>query len=94
MKLKLILLVAILLLATGCANVATCVSTEEYGFWNGLWHGIVAPFSFIGSLFSDNIALYAVNNNGNWYDFGFAFGAGILSIGGRTYSAHKSSNRK
>lgn len=74
-----VLLVAVLF--TGCADVTPikeCVIDTPYGFLGGLWHGIIAPFSFIGSLFSDDIAMYAVNNNGGWYDFGFVLGAGIL----------------
>lgn len=81
-KIKLILyLIVIILLLTGCANVENindCVVEEPYGFWNGLLHGIIAPFSFIGSLFSESISMYGVNNTGGWYDFGFALGAGIL----------------
>jgi hypothetical protein len=64
-----------------CADVSQiekCVTDTPYGFWGGLWHGIIAPISFIGSLFRDDIAMYAVNNNGGWYDFGFVLGAGIL----------------
>jgi len=80
----LILLLAIVLLMSGCAdvtNIDECRTTEPYGFWYGLWHGIIAPFSFIGSLFDSDIAMYAVNNNGNWYNFGFVLGAGILGFG-------------
>ena len=74
---------AALLLFTlsGCAEVTPieqCVTTEPYGFLGGLWHGFIAPASFILSLFMDNVAMYAVNNNGGWYDFGFVLGAGIL----------------
>jgi hypothetical protein len=78
-----VLLVFILFM--GCADVTpieACVIDTPYGFWGGIWHGIVAPFSFIGSLFSNDIAIYAVNNNGGWYDFGFVLGAGILFGGG------------
>ena len=77
-----VLLLAVLF--NGCANVTPikeCVIDAPYGFFGGLWHGIVAPLSFIGSLFSDDIAMYAVNNNGGWYDFGFVLGAGILFKG-------------
>tara|TARA_R110002020_G_C15829421_1_gene734018 strand:- start:216 stop:497 length:282 start_codon:yes stop_codon:yes gene_type:complete len=73
-------LLAVFLL-TGCADavqIKECVIDTPYGFWGGLWHGIIAPFSFIGSLFSDDIAMYAVNNSGGWYNFGFVLGAGIL----------------
>ena len=81
-------LAALLLLAVilpGCADVTpidACVTESPYGFWGGLWHGIIAPFSFIGSIIDDDIAMYAVNNNGGWYDFGFVLGAGILFGGG------------
>jgi hypothetical protein len=73
------------ILLTGCANVTpieACVKDEPYGFWYGLWHGIIAPISFVISLFTDDVAMYGVNNNGGWYDFGFVLGAGILFGGG------------
>jgi len=68
---------------TGCAdvsNVQECLPTVQhtYGFWGGTWHGMISWFSFIGSLFNDGIAVYAVNNNGGWYDFGFIGGLGII----------------
>jgi hypothetical protein len=47
-----------------------------------LWHGIIAPASFVVSLFSDNVAVWAVNNNGGWYTFGFLIGVGGLGFGG------------
>jgi hypothetical protein len=72
------------LLLTGCADVEhvnDCVQSEPYGFWSGLWHGIISPFSFIGSLFNESIAMYAVNNSGSLYDLGFVLGSGILFRG-------------
>jgi len=81
------LLVAVLF--TGCADVTLieeCTTVAPYGFWGGLWHGIISPLSFIGSLFDDDIAMYALNNNGGWYDFGFVIGAGIL-FGGSSRSS-------
>lgn len=60
------------------------------GFWLGLWHGIIAPFTFVISLFTDNVSLYEVHNNGNWYDFGFVLGAGILFGGGGLGSRRRS----
>jgi hypothetical protein len=56
------------------------------GFWLGLWHGIICPFTFIISLFSNNVHMYEVHNNGGWYNFGFVLGAGIL-FGGSGKSA-------
>jgi hypothetical protein len=52
------------------------------GFWLGLWHGLIAPVTFVISLFTDGVNLYEVHNNGNWYDLGFVLGAGILFGGG------------
>jgi hypothetical protein len=75
------LLLLLVILLPGCANVTPIdpsVTAKPYGFLGGLCHGIIAPFSFIGSLIDDDIAMYAVNNNGGWYDFGFVLGAGIL----------------
>jgi hypothetical protein len=64
--------------AIGTAGDADVVA----GFLLGLWHGIIAPVTFIISLFTNNVNLYEVHNNGNWYDFGFVLGAGILFGGG------------
>lgn len=52
------------------------------GFWQGLWHGIISPVTFIISLFNEHVSIYEVHNDGNWYDFGFVLGAGILFGGG------------
>ena len=82
---SILILALILILFTGCAeavSVEDCVSAEPYGFWGGLWHGIISPLTFLISLFKDDVAMYAVNNNGGWYDFGFVLGAGILFGGG------------
>jgi hypothetical protein len=91
MKKKLLFFVLATVILSGCAdvsNIQACVTVEPYGFWSGLWHGWIAPWSFIGSLFSDDIAVYAVNNTGGWYDFGFVLGAGI--IGGTAGRSSKS----
>jgi len=84
-------LLFVFFLITGCADVTPiqdCVTDKPYGFFGGLWHGLIAPISFIGSIFMDDIAMYAVNNNGGWYDFGFVIGAGIL-FGGGGKAAHR-----
>jgi hypothetical protein len=82
-------LVAVLLLTlASCApgaNLQQGVADqggEIAGFWLGLWHGIIAPISFVISLFSDNVNVYEIHNNGNWYNLGFVLGAGILLGGG------------
>lgn len=57
------------------------------GFWWGLWHGFIFPWAWIGSLFSKDIAVYAVPNTGGWYDFGFF--VGITVLGGGSFFGSK-----
>jgi hypothetical protein len=77
-KIYVLIAVALLLLMCSCADVAQIefVDPNEhtYGFWAGTWHGMITIPSFIGSLIWDDVAVYAVNNNGAWYDFGFVGG--------------------
>jgi hypothetical protein len=85
-----VLLVVLVLVLSACApganpEVGTAVveGGDPAGFWLGLWHGIIAPVTFVISLFVDTINVYEVHNSGNWYDFGFVLGAGILFGGSR-----------
>jgi hypothetical protein len=55
---------------------------EIAGFWLGLWHGLIAPVTFIVSIFSAKVRLYEVHNSGIWYNFGFVLGAGLFLSGG------------
>ncbi len=83
---------SILILSTACAqavDVQSFVTGEPYGFWSGLWHGCIAPITFFVSLFDDEVAIYAINNVGGWYDFGFVLGAGILFGGGSKGSSRR-----
>jgi len=52
------------------------------GFWKGLWHGLIAPITFIVSIFTKNVRFYEVHNSGFWYNFGFVLGAGLFLSGG------------
>ena len=68
-----------MLLLTGCANsevVTACLKGHTYGFWGGLWHGIIAPIDLIAMLWRDDVSVFAQNNNGAWYAFGFMIGSG------------------
>jgi len=51
------------------------------GFRLGLWHGIIAPITFIVSLFSGKVRLYEAHNNGAWYNFGFILGIIVVLSG-------------
>lgn len=71
-----------ILLLTGCADngiVDGCVQGHVYGFWGGYFHGLIIPFDFIGMLIWDDVIIYAPNNNGTWYAFGFILGGGGLA---------------
>ena len=63
----------------GCAHQATAASQDAPGFLAGYFHGLAAPFSLVGRLFLDT-RMYAVPNNGFWYDCGFLAGFASLLI--------------
>jgi hypothetical protein len=70
---------------SGCADHVTftqAATREVVGFWYGLWHGAILPFAWFISLFDSDVAIYAIYNNGGWYDFGFLMGAAGLLGGG------------
>lgn len=92
---KQLIFISIILLLTSCADtvdVQQCLPADSYGFWFGLWHGIIAPFAFIGFLFNDSISGFAVNNTGGWYVFGFLLGIGAFT--GTVSTTTASSARK
>lgn len=59
-------------------DITNCITRESDGFLMGCWHGVIAPVTFIVSLFTDKVEMFSINNNGGWYNFGFVLGAGIL----------------
>lgn len=93
----LVVVLAALAFAGCLAGSNTLVDTVDAqgviaGFWRGLWHGAIAPISFIVSLFSDHVHVYEVHNNGGWYDFGFVLG--ITSLHGGGHAARSRRSRK
>lgn len=88
---RLAILIAILFLS-GCANTVSYEDAalfEKVGFWHGLWHGLIIIFSWVGSLFSEEVAIYAIYNNGGWYDFGFVLGVGGLGFSSGFFNGSK-----
>ncbi|WP_207792499.1 hypothetical protein [Sandarakinorhabdus glacialis] len=74
--------------ASACLLLSSCATQPapaDYGdmpgFWLGMIHGFLMPFSFIASFFSD-VRIYAFPNNGGWYDFGFVLGVFVIGGGG------------
>jgi len=71
--------IAALFILSGCAQreiVTHCLQGHTYGFWGGLWHGFISPFDLIGMLIFNDVTVFAQNNNGAWYAFGFLIGSG------------------
>lgn len=74
-----------LLVLAGCAagpNPAVDTWPEPAGFWLGLWQGFITPVTFVVSLFTDDVTIYEVRNNGGWYDFGYVIGLSAIFSGG------------
>jgi hypothetical protein len=92
-----IFLILVLVLAGCLAGPNTLERTpntegEVAGFWMGLWHGLIAPITFIISIFTRQVRFYEVHNIGFWYNFGFVLGAGLFLSGG--ILGHKGSRSK
>ena len=73
------------LLLTACAagQTAAAVAPAAPGFLLGAWHGFIFPVAWVLSLFLPDVAVYAVPNNGGWYDFGYFVGVVFLGVGAR-----------
>ncbi len=87
-----LVLVALLLAVSACTagpnpEAGTAPDGGEVaGFWFGLWHGVIAPITFLASLLVDGVGVYEVHNNGAWYDGGFVLGLGFI-VGGSSHGA-------
>lgn len=78
-----VLALATIFSLSGCAE-ANHLATDQPdapGFFSGLFHGFILPVNFVISLFSDNVGIYSVVNNGHWYDGGFVVGV-LLDVFG------------
>ena len=74
-----------LLALTACAatQAPDAVRPDTPGFLLGLWHGFIFPVAWVVSLFVPKVAVYAVPNNGGWYDFGYFLGIVVFGVGAR-----------
>jgi len=76
-------------IAVAALALAACVATQAPnavqstapGFLEGLWHGFIFPVAWVFSLFRSDISVYAVPNNGGWYDFGYFLGIVVFGVG-------------
>ena len=76
-----VLAAALALSACVATQNANAVVPSAPGFLEGVWHGFIFPIAWVFSLFVDNVAVYAVPNNGGWYDFGFFLGVVVFGVG-------------
>ena len=75
---------ALALAACVARQSASAVSSTAPGFPEGVWHGFIFPIAWIVSLFTDQMSVYAVPNNGGWYNFGYFVGICFLGVGARS----------
>lgn len=85
---------ALLLAMSGCAAHYSAEAVQDpYGFWSGIWHGIVFPIallanivswvvSLVGISFLDSIQIIGRPNTGFWYYAGFVLGLSAVGGGG------------
>jgi len=96
MKKNYIILAAVVILLvgtlTGCMAGGGSYDDHTAGVFSGIWHGWIAPFSLVISIFNKNISIYEANNTGWWYDFGFYI-AIISGFGGISFFRNKKKNK-
>lgn len=78
-----------------CLAMTGCIphdipSASPSGFFSGIWHGWIAPFTLIASIFTD-ARIYETNNTGFFYDLGF-YMAIISGFGGLAIFRRKSND--
>ena len=72
---------AVLLAGCGFVGSSPIDPNAPPGFFSGIWHGMIAPYTLIFRLFFD-IKMYAVPNTGWFYDLGFWIGiTGAIPFG-------------
>ena len=83
MKRVVILAAALTLAACAATQQADAIAPAAPGFLLGLWHGFIFPVAWVVSLIVPRVAVYAVPNNGGWYDFGYFLGIVVFGVGAR-----------
>ncbi|NLC33475.1 MAG: hypothetical protein GX781_09305 [Clostridiales bacterium] len=86
-----IMMVLLMMMLSGCVPGDGANSqTKLAGFFTGVWHGWIAPFTLIYSFFNRSVRIYEVFNTGFMYDLGY-YMAIISGFGGLALSR---SNKK
>lgn len=50
---------------------------DDYGFFWGIWHGVTLFFRVFIYIFNSDTIIFAYNNTGIGYNFGYMFGVAI-----------------
>ncbi len=88
-----LVIIIVSMLVTGCMpGNAKYTPSDPAGFLSGIWHGWIAPFSLIISIFNPSVRIYEPINTGWWYDFGF-YMAIISGFGGLSLTRKESKNK-
>ena len=82
---ELVVALTAILALSACARqtLTGAVAADAPGFLRGLWDGFIFIWSWLVSLFVPEVAVYAVPNNGGWYDFGYFLGIVVFGVGAR-----------
>lgn len=81
-----IMLVLLMAALSGCVPGDGASSPNDpAGFFTGIWHGWIAPFTLIYSIFNPDAGIYEVFNKGFGYDLGY-YMAIISGFGGLALS--------
>ncbi|RYD49544.1 MAG: hypothetical protein EOP60_13630 [Sphingomonadales bacterium] len=79
---RIFLAIAALATLAACATqVAGTTAPAAPGFLFGVWHGFIFPVAWFLSLIVPDVSIYAVPNNGGWYDFGYFLGICVFGVG-------------
>lgn len=96
MKYKLLAILVVFLTISGCANhFEPETFASPYGFFYGIWHGVLFPISVLANFvswllslvdisFLEDIKIIGRPNTGFWYCLGFVLGLsadGLASSG-------------
>lgn len=89
-----ILILVVLFVLSGCLpGNGSNTPDHPAGIFAGIWHGWIAPFSLVISIFNHDISIYEAYNVGFWYNLGY-YMAIISGIGGLSLSRRKGCGRK
>ena len=89
--------IGVVVLLAGCASqYAPERMSDPYGFFSGVWHGMIFVFALMAKLISwvasligvslfDSVTIIGRPNTGFFYYWGFALG--LCTIGGTGYQA-------